>query len=363
MPYSRELKALEKAGRFRRRRLYDPELIDFASNDYLGLAGKRKQLERAVKRLEDFPDHGPKASMLVNGYHPIHQLFEHRIAELNGFEGGMVAGSGFLANLGLIEALVRKKDRLFIDEEYHASGMMATGLLGDRVTRFRHNDPEELRRLLRADNSERRIVAVEGVYSMSGERVAREIFDVVEEEGALLIVDEAHSSGVLGEHLLGIFEAYGIVPQPWHIKMGTLGKAYGSYGAYILASRHILSYLENRSKPIIYSTAPSVIDTALALENLEYIRKHASRLRRRLEKRRRIVRRLTGIEMDSQILPVPVDSNSEVLRLQQALQERGWLVGAIRQPTVQRPILRIIPRLGAPKKALKAMLGTLEKLR
>jgi 8-amino-7-oxononanoate synthase len=299
--------------------------------------------------------------MLVNGYHPIHQLFEHRIAELNGFEGGIVVGSGYLANLGLIEALVRRKYRLFIDEEYHASGMMATGLLGDRVSPFRHNDPEELRRLLRKSRAERKIVAVEGVYSMSGDLAAREIFDICEEEGALLIVDEAHSSGVLGRHLLGIFEHYGIAPGPKHIKMGTLGKAYGSYGAYILAERSILSYLENRAKPIIYSTAPSVIDTALALENLEFIRRRAPKLRRRIVKRRKIVRELLGRQMESLILPVPVASNSEALALQQELMERGWLVGAIRQPTVERPILRIIPRLGAPRKELKKMLAFLKE--
>ncbi len=361
MPYRRELAALRRAGRLRRRQLFDPALVDFASNDYLGLAEKPKRLEKAVKLLETFPSHGPKASMLVNGYHPIHQLFETRIAELNGFEAGIVAGSGFLANLALIEALVRKKDRLFIDEEYHASGMMATGLLEDRVTLFSHNDPEELRRLLRRSDAERKIVAVEGVYSMSGERMAREIFDVVEEEGALLLVDEAHSSGVLGEHLLGIFEHYGIVPQPWHIKMGTLGKAYGSYGAYILASRHIVEYLENRGKPLIYSTAPSVIDTALALENLEYIRSYAKKLCRRLEKRRRIVQEILGIEMQSQILPLPVASDAETLRLQERLTRKGWLVGAIRRPTVERPILRIIPRLGSPTKELRRMLRFLKK--
>ena len=361
MPYTRELEALRRAGRFRERRLYDPTLIDFASNDYLGLAEKRKQLKRAVKRLEEFPVHGPRASMLVNGYHPIHQHFEHRIAELNGFEEGIVVGSGFLANLALIEALVRRKDRLFIDEEYHASGMMATGLLGGRVTLFSHNDPEELQKLLRASDAERKIVAVEGVYSMGGDRVAREIFDVVEEEGALLIVDEAHSSGVLGEHLLGIFEHYGIVPQPWHIKMGTLGKAYGSYGAYILASRHIVEYLENRGKPLIYSTAPSVIDTALALENLEYIRRHAVKLRRGLQKRRKIVEEVLGIGMESQILSFPVSSDAEAVRLQERLTQNGWLVGAIRRPTVERPILRIIPRLRSSKKELRRMLRFLKK--
>ncbi|ADV46820.1 aminotransferase class I/II-fold pyridoxal phosphate-dependent enzyme [Nitratifractor salsuginis] len=361
MPYSRELEALRRAGRFRERRLYDPSLIDFASNDYLGLAEKRKQLHRALHRLEDFPAHAPKASMLVNGYHPVHQLFEDRIAELNGFEGGIIVGSGYLANLGLIEALVRKKDRLFIDEEYHASGMMATGLLGDRVSLFRHNDPEELRRMLRQSKAKRKIVAVEGVYSMSGDLAAREIFEICEEEGALLIVDEAHSSGVLGRHLLGIFEHYGIAPCPGHIKMGTLGKAYGSYGAYILAEASILSYLENRAKPIIYSTAPSVIDTALALENLEYIRRHAPKLRRRIGKRRQIVQRILGRRMESLILPIPVASNTRALELQRELTERGWLVGAIRQPTVPRPILRIIPRLGAPKKELKKMLSYLKE--
>jgi 8-amino-7-oxononanoate synthase len=198
---------------------------------------------------------------------------------------------------------------------------------------------------------------------MSGELLAREIFEVARESGALLIVDEAHSSGVLGENLLGIFEHYGIEPGPEHLKMGTLGKAYGSYGAYILASREIVSYLENRGKPIIYSTAPSVVDIALALENLEYIRRRAKKLHRRLETRRRIVRERLDRRMDSLILPLPVGSNREALRLQEALREEGLLVGAIRQPTVAEPILRIIPRLGAPKTELIRLLDSLERLR
>jgi 8-amino-7-oxononanoate synthase len=206
-------------------------------------------------------------------------------------------------------------------------------------------------------------VAIEGVYSMSGDLAAREIFEVARESGALLLVDEAHSSGVLGENLLGIFEHYGISPGPEHLKMGTLGKAYGSYGAYILASREIVSYLENRGKPIIYSTAPSVIDTALALENLEYIFRRAKRLRRRLERRRRIVRERLGRKMDSLILPLPVESNAEALRWQRELMEQGFLVGAIRQPTVAEPILRVIPRLGTPRKELIRLLDTLERFR
>ncbi len=357
MPYTKEINTLKKAGRFRQRYIYDKELIDFASNDYLGLSQKKSQLKKAIKYLDRFDSFSPKASMLVNGYHPIHKEFEEEIALLNGFESAIVVGSGFLANFGLIEALVRRGDELFIDEEYHASGMVATRLLDNRVNYFSHNNPKALRNLLLKSQAKRKIVAVEAVYSMSGELLNREIFDVVEEFGALMIVDEAHSSGVLGDKLLGIFDFYKITPQAWHIKMGTLGKAYGSYGAYILASNSIISFLENRAKPIIYSTAPSVIDTTLALENLKYIKKHSYKLNYKLIKRRKIVKDILGISISSQILPISISSNREALYIQQLLKERGYIVGAIRQPTVKSPILRVIPRLSVSKKSLKAMLN------
>jgi len=126
--YQTQLKALKKAGRFRERRLFDESLIDLASNDYLGLASNKKQFHKAIELIEQYDTIAPKASMLVNGYHSIHRDFEDRLAQLNRFESGLVVGSGFLANLSLIESLVRKGDRLFIDSEYHASGMMATAL-------------------------------------------------------------------------------------------------------------------------------------------------------------------------------------------------------------------------------------------
>jgi len=359
--YGRELEALRRAGRLRERRVFPEGVVDLASNDYLGLAEKPRRLHEALKLLEGVRAHAPKASMLVNGTHPIHRRLEEELAAANGFESGLMVGSGFLANLSLIEALVRKKDHLFIDEEYHASGMMATGLLEGRVTRFRHNDPEDLWRKIHGIKARRKIVAVEGVYSMSGTLADREIFDVAREAGALLIVDEAHSAGVLGETLLGIFEHYGIAPGPEHLKMGTLGKAYGSYGAYILASQEIVRYLENRAKPVIYSTAPSVIDTALALGNFRHLREKAGKYRRALEARRRIVAEELGIGMRSQILPVPVAGNRRALELQRMLMEEGALVGAIRQPTVERPILRIIPRLGVSKRKLRRALRVLKE--
>lgn len=360
MAYSKELLALKRAGLLRKRELYDTNLIDFASNDYLGLAHKKKRLKGAIELLKPFEHFAPKASLLINGYHPLHNIFETKLAEANGFDSGIVVGSGFLANLSLIEALVRKNDYLFIDEEYHASGILASSLIDKtRVKFFRHNDANMLRELLKSSRAKRSIVATEGVYSMSGELLNRDIFSVVDEFEALLIVDEAHSSGVLGDNLLGIFEYYNLPPKPWYIKMGTLGKAYGSYGAYILANRVIVNFLENRAKPIIYSTAPSVLDIALALENFNYIQSHSQKLAKRLKKRRQIASKIVNKELKSQILTISVNSNSQAINLREYLISKGYLVGAIREPTVKSPILRIIPRLGASVKDLKSMLNTL----
>ncbi len=355
--YQSELNALKRANRFRERKIFEDSLIDFASNDYLGLANSKKQFKKAVKWVSNYKTHAPKASMLVNGYHEVHKDFERALAFINGFERGLVIGSGFLANMALIESLVRKKDMLFIDEEYHASGMVATKLLDGRVVKFRHNDMNNLEERLKQQSKGRKIIAVEGVYSMSGELCSREIFDLADKYGAILIVDEAHSSGVVGDTLLGVFEYYNIKPQSNHIKMGTLGKAYGSYGAYILASGEIISFLENRGKPIIYSTAPSIFDTALALVNIHEVANNSKKYSKKIKERQKIVKDIMGVELKSLIFPLKVSSNEQTLKLQKALMVYGYLVGAIRQPTVTEPILRIIPRLGSSKKALKSLLN------
>ncbi len=357
--YENELKALQRSGRFRQRKIYDDDLVDFASNDYLGLAENKKQFKKAVKLVKEYNTFAPKASMLVNGYHPIHVLFEEKMADLNGFEKGLVVGSGFLANLSLIESLVRKGDKLFMDEEYHASGVMAAELLGDRVIFFEHNDADDLYEKIEQFGGKRNIIAVEGVYSMSGDICNVEMFETADYFGAVLIVDEAHSSGVLGENLLGVFEHYDIKIKPNYIKMGTLGKAYGSYGAYILASAEIISFLENRAKPIIYSTAPSVFDTALALVNVKHISKHIHGYHFEIDIRKEIIESMSGIRCDSLIIALKYESNDEVMSCQKMLISEGFLVGAIRQPTVSKPIIRLIPRLSASEESLEKILDIL----
>ncbi|MDD3344453.1 MAG: pyridoxal phosphate-dependent aminotransferase family protein, partial [Sulfurospirillaceae bacterium] len=211
--YHNELNALQKAHRYRSRTLYDEALIDFGSNDYLGFAESKTLFDRAVTQVSMYRSHAPKASLLVNGYHPIHKEFEDFLIRQNGFEAAIVCGSGFLANFSLIEALPRKKDILILDEEYHASGMIASKTIDAKVVMCRHNDAEHLDTLLKSHTYQRAIVAVEGIYSMSGDLLNREMISVADTHNALLIVDEAHSVGIVGENLRGVFELFGITPK------------------------------------------------------------------------------------------------------------------------------------------------------
>ncbi len=344
--YNNELNAIKRSNRFRERKIYDDNLIDLASNDYLGLSTNEKLFKKAYKRVLKEKTFSPKASMLVNGYSNIHQKFENKLCNLNKFEAGIVVGSGFLANISLLESLVRKKDILFIDEQYHASGILATKLIDSDVIVFKHNDVDDLKNKIENSNKKGRIIiAIEGVYSMSGDIAPKEFFDISNQYNAILIVDEAHSSGVIGNNLLGWFNYWNIKPKQNHIKMGTLGKAYGSYGAYILASKQIISYLENRAKPIIYSTAPSLFDISLAYVNLKYIIKNNKKIKKRIKKNQKIVNDILNIKTDSLIVPIVINDNKKVLEIQKKLIKKGFIIGAIRQPTVSKAIIRMIIKL------------------
>jgi len=361
--YEKELLALKRAGRFRRPITSDFESIDMASNDYLGLAHKSKLLKHAFKKLSEYPYHAPKSSLFVGGYHPIHQEFESSLCKANQFEAGVVVGSGFLANLGLIEALVRKRDVLFIDESYHASGMVATKLVQGNVVLFKHNDPDDLlKKLNSTDVKGRRIIAVEGIYSMEGDMVRREFFDLSERFDALMIVDEAHSSGTIGPNLLGVFDHYGIKLNSLHIKMGTLGKAYGSYGAYILGSREIVTFLHNRAKSLIYATAPSLFDIALASTNFDYIMKKKEKIKRKIDRLKDQVEVNMGVRPEGMIVPVDMPDIETTIKVRDILKSQKFEVGAIRPPTVNRPILRIILRTSVKPKHYRRVFDLIDGL-
>jgi 8-amino-7-oxononanoate synthase len=350
--YKKELDILKKINRFRVRKLYHTDLIDLASNDFLSLSQNKKLLKKAYKRLKKQKYNSSKASLMINGYNKIHYKFEKKLCKINKFESGLVVGSGFLANISLIESLVRKQDILFIDEQYHASGILASKLVQGKVIIFKHNDYDDLESKIKSFKYKRAIIAIEGVYSMGGDIAPCEFEQIANKYNVILLVDEAHSNGVIGKNLLGWFDYWDIIPQLNHIKMGTLGKAFGSYGAYILASKHIISYLENRAKPVIYSTALSSFDTALAYESLKYIVKNKKKLTKQINKLQSLVFKHLNIKTKSLIVPIIINDNKKVIHIQNELLKNNILVGAIRQPTVKQAILRIILRLNINKKEI-----------
>jgi 8-amino-7-oxononanoate synthase len=363
--YNNELKALKRSGRYRERHLRNNDLIDCASNDYLGLAQNAEVRQKSIAAYECYSQthpHAPMASMLVNGYHEAHYAFEQELCRVNGFEEGVILGSGFNANIALIEALVRRGDTLFIDEKYHASGMLATKYLDADVVIFKHNDPQALRYGLQKSTSRRNIVAVEGIYSMDADLLDKEIIEIADEFEALLIIDEAHSSGVIGAHLMGAYDYHDITIKPNHIKMGTLGKAYGSFGAYILASSHIIDFLINRAKPIIYATAPSLFDTIMGHESLKYIIEHSEKIKQNIVSHQDIVYQNLDIKVAGLIVPIVVGDNNKVIMIQNELKELGYHVGAIRQPTVDKAIIRVIARLNVSTNELDFVTKKIKEL-
>jgi 8-amino-7-oxononanoate synthase len=363
--YSKELQSIKKSNRFRTREIFDKEMIDLASNDYLGLSVKKSLFKKAYKRVQKEHYNAPKASMLVNGYNKIHQDFENKLCKVHNFQAGVCVGSGFLANISMIEALCRNNDTIYIDEEYHASGILASKLLrSEQVMIFKHNDYLDLESKLKLNTrSGRNIIAIEGVYSMGGDLAPKEIFELSHSTNSLLIVDEAHSSGVIGKNLLGIFDHYNIKPNKLHIKMGTLGKAYASYGAYILASNEIIDFLVNRAKPIIYSTAPSLFDIALGLEALKYIIKNKKKLRKKIARNLDIINTILDIKSESLIIPIIINDNRKVKEIQNILKDEHFLVGAIRQPTVKQAIIRLIAKIDINAKDLIKVCNKLKELR
>jgi len=363
MFYANELKALKKAGRYRTREVVSNSLKDFASNDYLGLAHKIELHLQTTQELDGLKVHSSKASMLVNGYHQIHKDFEDALCIVNKFESCVVLGSGFNANIALIESLVRKGDTLFMDELYHASGVLASQLHGIDVLFFKHNDMNELKELLNTSTSKRQVIAVEGIYSMDGDLCPKEVFRIADEANAILIVDEAHSSGVIGKKLMGVFDYYGISVKDNHIKMGTLGKAYGSFGAFILSSSHINEYLINRAKPIIYATSLSLYDTLLAHKSLLYILANIQNLKEQIKANQSIVKEILGVEVQGLIVPILINDNKKVLKIKDEMKGLGFSVGAIRQPTVPKAIIRLIARLGESEDELRRMCTSLAKIK
>lgn len=334
-------------------------LLNFSSNDYLGLSRHPRVQAAAVAAINRYGT-GATASRLVSGTLTCHEELEGRLAALKGYPAALVFGSGYAANVGIISALVGRGDHIIIDRLAHASLVDASVLSRARVHRFHHNDPDHARSLCRAcPAAGKRLIITESVFSMDGDLApVSALAEVAEAEGAMMLVDEAHATGVFGSGGAGLIRQAGAESRV-NLSMGTLSKALGGLGGFVACSSEMRTWFIHKARSFIYSTAlpPAMAGAALgALEVLhELPGMGADLLAKAANFRQRL--RAGGLDTgasESQIIPVMVGDNGRAVRLHRRLREQGILAIAIRPPTVPRGTarLRLSVRLDHPEAML-----------
>jgi 8-amino-7-oxononanoate synthase len=319
-------------------------LVNLSSNNYLGLAGHPaigEAMARAAGR-----GAGATASRLVAGTdHEVLEL-EERIAAFDGAEAALVFGSGYLANVGVLSALVGRGDAVFSDRLNHASIIDGVRLSRATVHRYDHADADHLDRLLARADAPQKLIVTESVFSMDGDVAPLEaIAELAERHGAALVVDEAHAGGVFGPEGQGYVHELGLAERV-DLTIGTFGKAFGVYGAYASGRRLWIDYLVNTCRPFIFTTGlpPAVIGGIGAA--LDLVREAGGLRRDLLAKAARFRTRLDELGLDTcgsttQIVPVLVGENQAAVAFAEALQDRGVLGVAIRPPTVPEGTARV----------------------
>jgi 8-amino-7-oxononanoate synthase len=315
------------------------EYLNYGSNDYLGLAGDPR-LGAAVCAAVQNAGWGAGASPLVTGRSELHAQLETRLAEFEGTEAALLFNTGFAANSGAIAALAGPGDAIYSDALNHASLIDGCRLSRADVHVYRHNDCEDLESQLRAaSNSRRRLIVTDSLFSMDGDFAPLpELCDVVERYNCMLLVDEAHATGVFGPHARGVTELFGLdarVP----IRIGTLSKALGCSGGFVAGSQTLIDWLANRARSYVFSTAPPAAQCAAALVALDIVRAKPARRERVLQSAESLRARLSAAGFSigpsvSQIIPVILGDESRTLDMAARLREAGLWVPAIRPPTV-----------------------------
>jgi len=321
-------------------------LVDFSSNDYLGLADHPALIEGAKKAIEKWGA-GARASRLMSGDLEIHHRLESAIAALKGKEAGLLFGSGYLANTGIIPALCGRNDVIYSDRLNHASIVDGILLSRARFYRFRHNDLNHLEDLLKGHRSKyrRALIVVESVYSMDGDQASvSELLELRGRYEAMLMIDEAHAIGVFGTKGEGTISQTGA--DAVDVILGTFGKALGGYGAFVAVSNQMMQFLLNRARTFIFSTAlpPAIIGANLAaVKLLEEEPERRSRVCELASELRRALKEDLGLNTpsESQIVPLVVGDSRSALNLAESLRDAGFFVKAIRPPTVPEGKARI----------------------
>lgn len=388
---SARLNALEEADLLRALREVDSaqaaeiafeggSMVNFSSNDYLGLAG-HPALKEAAKEAVDRFGAGAGSARLICGNLCVHSELEEALAEFKGCEAALSFSSGYATALGVIPAMVGAGDIVVIDKLSHASLIDAAKLSGAKLRVFAHNDLNALEDILKwADRRKaegkiaadsRALVITESVFSMDGDLAPlRDIVKLKEKHGAWLMVDEAHATGLYGEHRRGLAEEFEVAERV-EIQMGTLGKALGAAGGYLCGSRALVDLLINKARSFVFSTAPCPAAAGAARAGVELVKGGEGEERRQrlwqivdLMKNGLIRIGWSLPPVRSAILPLIVGDEGRAMELSGAMLEEGVLVPAIRYPTVARgeARLRLTASASHDESHLKALFAVLGRM-
>jgi 8-amino-7-oxononanoate synthase len=360
-----ELAQLKQLALYRQRNITDgpqqvhlytngQSVLNFCSNDYLGLAN-HPDVARAFKQGIDTYGAGSGAAHLVSGHSRAHHDLESLLADYTGRSRALLFSTGYMANLGIVTALMRKNDQVFQDKLNHASlidaALLSASLSASQLKRYRHNDLQHLEQLLSASSASRKLVMSDAVFSMDGDQAEiSQLSAIARQQDAWLMLDDAHGFGVLGETGAGICQRYDETQLP--IYMATLGKAMGVFGAFVAGSDNLIETLIQNARSFIYTTAmPPAL--AVALQKSIQIAKEESWRREKLQQLIRQFRQgaqqlgLNLMPSSTAIQPVLVGDNNKALTMSAQLRQRGILVIAIRPPTVPQNTARLRVTLSA----------------
>lgn len=362
LDFSEELEALEAKGLRRKMRfgssscdryirIEGKKVLNLCSNNYLGLANDSRLKNAAISAIKKFGV-GSGASRLVSGSNTLHKQLEEKLADFKKQEACLVYSSGYSANLGIISALTDRNSIVFCDRLNHASIIDGVILSRAELVRYPHRDAQALEKILsrqvtRSPGHRRRLIVTDSVFSMDGDIAPiPELLRLAEKYDCLLMIDEAHASGVLGKNGRGALEYFGLKANKRIIQMGTLSKALGGLGGFVCAGRELIDYLVNRSRSFIFSTALPAALCASALEALKIIEKN-NKLLERLWSNANFLR--TGLnslgfntlKSQTPIIPILTGQPGVTVKFSQRLFERGIFVQGIRPPAVPQGECRL----------------------
>ncbi len=314
------------------------QLVNFSSNDYLGLANHPQVIQSFQQAANDYGV-GSGSAHLICGHSRCHHALEEELAEFTGRERALLFSTGYMANIGVISALLGRGDRVFEDRLNHASLLDGGLLSGAKFKRYLHNDLDDLQHKM-SPSERRTLIVTDGVFSMDGDLAALpELTALASKANAWVMVDDAHGFGVLGETGGGIVQHYGLTQQQVPVLMGTLGKGFGTFGAFVAGSDALIETLIQKARTYVFTTAlPAAIAEATRTSLKLLIAENWRRDKlMQLLARFRLGAAQLGLSVmptASAIQPILMGDSQRALAMSEALLNKGFLVGAIRPPTV-----------------------------